>query len=306
MLSYSNPAWRLVTVVCFFVSLQVCERLQVRADDFRAEVQRWRAEHEASFRSPSGWLALTGHYWLKPGDNPVGSTDNCVVKLPADAAKEIVGSFRLVDNKVSLTITSGGPILVDGSETRMADLPIDNTVPESDSPTKMEIGERLKLQLVRRAGRLAVRVRDSQSELLKAFRGKRWFDIQEQYRVTARYEKFDRPKLLKITNIKGDEVDSPMSGTLVFELQGQVLRLDAVEESPGSLFVTFRDQTSGKSTYGAGRFIDVKLPTDKEEPIVIDFNKAYSPPCAWSPHTLCPLPPKQNHLPLAIESGERL
>jgi uncharacterized protein (DUF1684 family) len=195
--------------------------------------------------------------------------------------------------------------MVDGKAVSEATLSIDATKPESDCPTKIAVGDRLKLQLVRRTGRLAIRVRDSQSELLQSFRGKAWFDVKPEYRVLARFEPYDKAKLIKITNVKGDQVDTPLGGVLHFEWQGQSLSLDAIQESPKSLFVIFKDGTSGKSTYGAGRFVDVDLPADSDGHVVLDFNKAYSPPCAWNSHTLCPLPPKQNHLPIVIEAGER-
>ena len=302
----------LVWIACMSLLLlsSAAEGLQVNAaqtndDDAKEEVLKWRAEHEARFRSATGWLALTGHYWLKPGDNRLGASEDCAVSLPADAAKSLVGIFKLNDNKVSLTVMSGGPLLVDGREATQAELPIDATLPESDCAAKLEIGDRLKLQLVRRAGRFAVRVRDSQSDLIKSFAGKSWFDVDAQYRVQAKYHRFEQPKSLKIVNVKGDEVDSKMAGSLEFQWKGQTYQLDAIEESPDSLFVIFKDRTNGQSTYGAGRFVDVSLPADKDGNVVIDFNKTYSPPCAWSPHTLCPLPPKQNHLPIAIEAGEK-
>ena len=295
--------------ISFLGLLQAMGGLQVTAaepnEEAKNEVLKWRAEHEARFRSPTGWLALTGHYWLKPGDNRLGSSEECVVQLPPDAAHGLVGIFTLNQNQVTLTVSSGGPLLVDGKESTQTNLQIDATLPESDCAAKLEIGDRLRLQLVRRAGRFAVRVRDSTSDLIKTFAGKQWFDVDAEYRVLAKYHRFERPKSLKIVNVKGDEVDSKMAGSLEFQLKGQTFQLDAIEESPDSLFVIFKDRTNGQSTYGAGRFVDVSLPADKDGNVVIDFNKTYSPPCAWSPHTLCPLPPKQNHLPIAIEAGEK-
>ncbi len=213
-----------------------------------------------SFVRPTGWLALTGHYWLKPGDNRLGANENSEVLLPADAARDLTGVFNLTDNKVSLAIHTGGPLLADGNATTKIDLPIDATEPESDCAVKLQIGERLRLQLVRRAGRFAVRVRDSGSESIRQFEGKKWFDIDPAYRVTARFHRFPTPKPLKIVNVKGDEIDSKFAGTLEFQLHNQSFQLDAIQESPESLFVIFKDRTNGKSTYGAGRFVDVDLP----------------------------------------------
>ena len=304
MINCFRPAFVLMMYVCGWSCLQAEEGPQVSVQQVTDEVNKWRAEHEAQFASPSGWLALTGHYWLKPGDNSFGTGDDCVVRLPADAANDLVGNFRLSDGKVQLTVSKGGPLLADGKELTQVDLPIDAAVPESNCPTKLQIGERLNVQLVRRAGRYAVRVRDSSSESIRSFKGKHWFDVSADYRLSATYAPLAQPKSIKITNIKGDEVDSQISGTISFVWQGQSLQLDAIQEDK-SLFVIFKDKTSGNSTYGAGRFVDVDCPADGSDKVVIDFNKAYFPPCARSPHTLCPLPPKQNHLPIAIEAGER-
>ncbi len=221
-------------------------------EQYKLEVEKWRAEHEARFRSPSGWLALTGHYWLEPGDNRIGSAADCTVQLPADAANNLSGIVRLNGNRVSIAIESGGPLLVDDKESTKSDLPIDSVVPESDCATKLAVGQRLKLQLVRRAGRFAIRVRDSESELIKKFKGKHWFEISETYRVVARYVPFEQPKSVKITNVKGDVVDSAFAGTLEFELEGKTYRLDAIAEAPDSLFIIFKDLTCGKTLMALG------------------------------------------------------
>jgi uncharacterized protein (DUF1684 family) len=88
-------------------------------------------------------------------------------------------------------------------------------------------------------------------------------------------------------------------------LHGQDLRLYPVLEEPGAkeLFFIFRDQTSGKETYGAGRFLYSALP--REGTVVLDFNKAYNPPCAFTPYATCPLPPKENRLAVRVEAGEK-
>lgn len=305
MVSCLKPAVCVLLLFGIQSYLQAGEGPQVVDESYTDQVLKWRSEHETRFRSPTGWLALIGHYWLQPGENSLGTSEDCEVRLPADASKEVVGFFRLSGNRVSLTITAGGPMLVDGQASVQADLPIDSGVPESDCAVKLEVGDRLKLQLVRRAGKFAVRVRDSASESIQEFKGKQWFDVDPDYRVVAKYTPFAQPKSVKIVNVKGDEIESMIAGTLEFQLKGQTLQLEAIAESPESLFVIFKDRTNGQSTYGAGRFVDVELAPNKDGNVVIDFNKTYSPPCAWSPHTLCPLPPKQNHLPLAIPAGEK-
>ncbi len=294
--------WLVVVWGCAVLPAQ--QSVVVSQNSYVDEVLKWRAAHEDRFRSPTGWLALTGHFWLDEGNNLVGSRQDCTVQLPKDAAKEVVGKFRMHGDKIWLDAEPDSQLLADGKQVTSLELPINGLVPESDCAIELKVGERLKLQLVRRVGRYAVRVRDRESPTLTAFQGKTWFEVDPQYRLKAKY--VPQAKKLQITNIKGDTVESQFSGSLEFQWQGQTLTLDVIQESPDSLFVIFKDRTSGRTTYGAGRFVDVDLPADESGHVVLDFNKTYSPPCAWSTHTLCPVPPKQNHLPIEIQAGEKL
>src|SRR5260370_37538416 len=146
-----------------------------------------------------------------------------------------------------------------------------------------------------------IRVKDSNSRLRKEFTGLHYFPVDETYRITTRL--VPDPKKIPISNILGQVQDTPSPGYVEFELHGEKLRLTPVEESPGELSFIFRDLTAGKETYGSGRFLDAELKKDGE--VVLDFNKAYNPPCAFTPYATCPLPPKQNRLAVRIEAGER-
>ena len=271
--------------------------------NYEQEILEWRSKHEDKFRSPTGWLALVGHYWLVEGDNSLGSEQDSFVQLPSIAGLKASGNFRLAKNKVSLHVNSGSQVLVNDKSIDDVVLVIDSSLPETNGTDNIQVGDRITLQLVRRNNRYAVRVRDSQSPLLVEFKGKRWHPVDPKYRVEATFKKFETPRSVKIINIKGDETDSKLIGKLEFTIDQRTFSLDALADSPDELFIIFKDKTSGKSSYGAGRFLDIPIPTEGDK-VVLDFNKAYSPPCAFSPHTLCPLPPKQNHLDIAIEAGE--
>lgn len=266
-------------------------------------IKTWRAEHEAKFRSPTGWLALTGHYWLKQGENRIGNTSSETVRLPVDLDKSISASIYLIGDVAELQVPKSVPITVNGESVEQARLPMESDEVEADCKDVIRVADRVVLQLVRRVGKLAIRVRDSQSELLKNFKGKNWFDVDPQYCVTAKFVRRAQPLIEKIKNIKGDSIESKFSGIIEFELQGNKYQLDAIPEG-NSLFVIFKDKTNGESTYPAGRFLDVELP-ESGDLITLDFNKAYQPPCAFSPHTLCPLPPKRNYLEVMIPAGEK-
>jgi len=162
----------------------------------------------------------------------------------------------------------------------------------------------LSMYVIERGGRYAIRLKDKNSKSRREFTGLKWYPIQKSYRVTATFVEYDPPKQVQVPNILGETENLPSPGYASFTLNGKKVRLDPVLEEPDAkeLFFIFRDLTSGERTYPSGRFMYAEMP--KEGKIVLDFNKAYNPPCAFTPYATCPLPPKQNKLPVRIEAGE--
>lgn len=181
---------------------------------------------------------------------------------------------------------------------------IDMVSDAKESPTVVSCGP-LRFFIIERAGKLGVRVRDVDSPWRRNFRGLQYFPIDPDWAVEARFEPYEPQRLIPIVNVLGLEEDKVSPGALVFTRKGRQFKLDTVLESPESrdLFVMFADQTSGHDTYGAGRFIDVAFAADGKT--VIDFNKAYNPPCAFNNFATCPLPPSQNRLELKVTAGEK-
>jgi uncharacterized protein (DUF1684 family) len=161
------------------------------------------------------------------------------------------------------------------------------------------------MYVIERGGRFALRVKDPESARRRSFRGLDWFPVRESYRVTARFVPYEPPKAIPIANVLGTVEPMPSPGYVVFSLNGREFHLDPVLEDPAAkeLFFIFRDETAGKQTYPAGRFLYADLPKDGR--VVLDFNKAYSPPCAFTSFATCPLPPRQNRLDVRIEAGEK-
>jgi uncharacterized protein len=145
-------------------------------------------------------------------------------------------------------------------------------------------------------------VKDKQSKYREAFHGLKWFPVREQFRITARWVAYPKPRQVSIVNIIGNLIEMPSPGCAVFQIGGREMRLEPVVENDKELFFIFRDQTSAKETYPGGRFLYTDLPRDGK--LELDFNKAENPPCAFTPYATCPLPPKQNSLPVRIEAGE--
>jgi len=159
----------------------------------------------------------------------------------------------------------------------------------------------LTMFVIHRGDKYAIRMKDKNSTYRRDFTGLHWYPVRPEYRVTARFVAWPEPKTIPIANILGQTEPTPSPGYVVFTLNGVEAKLDAVAEDD-SLFLIFRDKTAGKTTYGAGRFLNTEMP--KDGTVVLDFNQAYNPPCAFTPYATCPLPPPENRLDIAIEAGE--
>jgi uncharacterized protein (DUF1684 family) len=263
---------------------------------YAADIQTWRTNREARLKADGGWLTVAGLFWLKEGDNRFGGDNDRDIVLPASAPGH-AGVFTLHTGETRFRLEPGVAATVAGKPASTGILRAD-TASEEDV---LHLGP-LTMQVIERGGRYGIRLKDMQSAQRKAFAGLRWFPIKEAYRITARF--VSAPTIIQVPNVLGQVSDMPRPGYLVFTVNGQEMRLDPVIEEPGDkeLFIIFRDETAPKETYGAGRFLYADMP--KEGQVVLDFNKAYSPPCAFTPFATCPLPPKQNRLPVRIEAGE--
>jgi uncharacterized protein (DUF1684 family) len=302
------PSTRLLWLASFVVALVgLAERKTMNAQesDYIQEVESWRLDDEQKLASPTGWLALIGHVWLQRGEQSIGTRSDDAIRLPKELGMSAKGSILLDGQRIVLRCEENSGIRINGVWHSERELAIDNSKLESDSPDKITLGDRVTIQLVRRNGKFAIRVRDAQSDAIGRFSGKRWFPIDSRFRVEATYRAYEEPQSIRIVNIRGDETQVEVVGYVEFECLGQSLRLDAMLDSPTELFLIFKDRTNGKTTYGPGRFVNAVLPRDGER-FELDFNKTYNPPCVFSPHTLCPLPPKQNHLDIEIQAGEIL
>jgi len=269
------------------------------AEAYSGEIARWRARRIERLRSEGGWLTLVGLIWLEPGKNAVGSGAGNRVVLPRGKAPAFVGSLDRSGDSVTLHAAPGSGVLADGKPATTLALRSD----EDGEPTVLTLGS-LSFYVIRRGERLGVRIKDSQSEARKNFQGIESFPVDSRWRVEARFEPYDPPRSIAVPNVLG-MVDSEKSpGALVFELDGKTYRLDPVlERGETDFFVIFGDQTNGKETYGAGRFLYASPPVGGRT--VLDFNKAYNPPCVFTPYATCPLPPPENRLAIRVEAGEK-
>ena len=269
-----------------------------RADEtaaYRASVEKWRREYEADLTSDHGWLTISGLFWLHEGQNRFGSDPTNDIVLPESATAD-AGYFEFHAGKTIAHVNSGVTVTMKGKPVVTAELRPDSR------DDRLTLGS-LTLWVHASGDRYAIRMRDPASLLRHDFHGLSWFPVDQSYRVIARFVAYDQPKQVPIQNLAGDSLALPISGYAVFTLHGQEFRLEGQTESDGSLSFVIRDLTSGKETYAASRFLDADAP--KDGTVVLDFNEAYNPPCAYNPYTTCPLPPPGNRLRTRIEAGEK-
>ncbi|MDB6040061.1 MAG: hypothetical protein JWM99_3902 [Verrucomicrobiales bacterium] len=261
----------------------------------------WQGKRRQSVAGTNGWATLVGLYWLHPGRNSAGGNPTNDVALPRNRAAGFVGDFVRTDRHVRFEAGSGIAAAVAGKAVSTLDLESDALL----APTKLQLGT-LTIIVIERGERIGLRVRDPEAPARVNFQRLQYFPYDPAWRIEGRFEKASSGRKLFVQDVTGGTQEYVVPGWIVFTYNGSEQRLEVVEE-PGEedYFVIFRDQTAGKSTYPAGRFFYVAKP-DATGRVVIDFNRAYNPPCAFTPYATCPLPPRQNWLPFAVEAGERV
>jgi uncharacterized protein (DUF1684 family) len=273
---------------------------QTALESERSDIDSWREQRVRSLTSDSGWLTLTGLFWLKDGDNTFGRAANNALVLDNPALAEIAGTFQLSSHKVRFVANPGSGITRDGTPVSTLELTSDG----DGEPTILASGS-LRFFVIERAGNLGVRVRDLSSPHRMDFRGLSYFPVSTDWVFNARFERYQPARHIRIVNVLGMEDDAISPGAVVFTRNGREWRLDTVLEQPddNELFLMFADSTSGHETYGGGRFLYINLPASGH--VRLDFNRAFNPPCALNEFATCPLPPPQNRLKLRIDAGEK-
>jgi uncharacterized protein len=262
-------------------------------DNYPQQVEHWRAEHQKKLAADFDWLTVVGLDWLREGDNRVGADPSSQVPLPPGSAPQRVAVISLHAGNVVLHPAPGVPLTLNGK-------PATETALREDADI-LAINH-LKFYLIRRGDRAGIRLKDNDSQARKHFQGLSWYPVDPAWRIQAKFVPWTAPHSLVFHNTIGQEETDPSPGYVTFQKDGREFRLDAVLDE-GQLFFVLRDQTSGKTTYGASRFLYAEQP--RNGTVLLDFNKAENPPCAFTAYATCPLPPPQNRLALAITAGEK-
>lgn len=265
--------------------------------DYRQSFDRWKAELAEDRRQ--NWLTLVGLFWLKPGENSFGADGGNALVFPGATAPAHAGTFTFKDGQVTLKFEPGVAGSVAGKSVTTASLDPDI----SGHPTIVELGS-LRMHVIQRGERCGIRVKDLKNPGAAEYRGPAFYPLGAAYRFNATWIPGDGKRTVLVPNVLGDVTASPVVGEARFTIDGQQVRLSATSGDPEhGLFFIFSDATRKTETYPAGRFLQSGPVKDGQ--VVVDFNRAYNPPCAVTPYATCPLPPKENQLPFSIAAGEK-
>ncbi len=288
-----NKVWKIFILFAVFGHC-----VSAQQNDYQSEIEKWRADYETEIKDENGWLTVAGLFWLKDGTNSIGAGAGFDIEL-TENFKGKFGEIEFKNGSAILKIENGVEALNEGKQISSIELVSD----EKGKPSVIQTGSQT-FYLIKREDRFGIRLKDKNSKERVNFKGLKWFPINEKYRIEARFEAFPEPKEVLIPNVLGGNFKMKSPGVLRFKLNGKKYSLEPVLEAGSDrLFIIFRDATSRTETYGAGRFLYAKKAVDGK--VILDFNKAENPPCAFTSFATCPLPPPQNRLDVKIKAGEK-
>lgn len=266
---------------------------------YEQDIAAWHAQRLERLRAEDGWLTLIALWPLPEGEHTLGADPAVDLRLDADVPP-LIGSLVVADDELNFTAAPDAEVrTADGELVTRTDL----TTDRDGDPTVLAVGT-VRFHVIDRGGSLWLRVRDSQSEVRLGFGGIERFPVDETWRVTARLRSRGMPSTVPMPNVLGQVEAQPTVGVLTFERDGFTHHLVPVGRPGEPLLIVFADRTTGQSTYGGGRFLYTD-PPGPEGTVVLDFNRAYNPPCAFTPHATCLQPLPENRLSLAVTAGEK-
>ena len=270
-------------------------------DGYIESIQSWHEERIERLKRPDGWLSLAGLFWLKEGENSFGAGEDNDFMISGEGIPSRLGLFEKRGVVIGFLPATGLDL---ESPQDQPGKTIPMTPDDSGNPTVLR-WKFLSWFIIKRGDRLGVRVRNAGHPRIRAFEGIERFPVDRKWRISASFEKFHPAREIQVPTVLGTTETQLCEGVLAFEHGGNVHRLEVTAAGP-NLFLVFGDLTNAKETYGGGRFLVVKKPSMQGDPIWIDFNLAFNPPCVFSPYATCPLPRQENRLPFRVLAGEKM
>lgn len=283
-------------ILYFFVSFFICGVPMTHAD-WKSDLESFRKENEEALKK--NWLVVVGLFWLREGENTMGSSSASFIKLPA-GTPEVLAKIFLRAGKAEIEFMATENILLDGQPVKLA---TKYALKTDQVPDKSVIEtNNVSLFLIQRPNGIGLRVKDSKSATLERFKGLKWWSPQQKFVVQGKWKDIKPAKTLRVPDILGNIYDEIITGSVEFTMNKTTYELFPTRKAD-DLFFVFKDASSGKTTYGTGRFLEAKVEADGK--VVLDFNRAYNPPCAHIKYATCPMAPEENILNFAIEVGEK-
>lgn len=304
MMLLNRTVWIAAVVLVFAAQGAACAGNRDATKAYKEEIEAWKAHRVKRVSSETGYLALTGLFWVdEDGKYSFGSDPSNDFVFPGKNVPSRIGTYERKGNAFTLSVAPGVQLTSDGRP--FAGGPVKAEHGEDEDGTVIDMGT-MTWWLIRRGDRYAIRLRDTQSPILAAFKANPTIDrypTSMDWRVEGHLETYDPPKFIDFVDVNGITSRELCAGAVVFERGGQEYRLDVTREGD-EYFIIFGDKTNGFETYGGGRFLYIPV-ADENGRVTIDFNKCYSPWCAYTDFTTCQLPPQQNRLPIEVTAGEK-
>jgi uncharacterized protein len=268
------------------------------ANTYQQEIKTWDSQRIKDLTAENGWINLVGLLWLQEGHNSFGSGKQNDIVFPKGTITKAAGYFERKGDIVKMVAENNTVLKVNG-------VPVNEAVIfHPDSILRPVVAyDNLRWTIIKRGDKMGIRLRNLKSDALKKFKGIERYEVDSNWRINAVLKSTGLPTTIAITNVLGQTSQLPTAGKLEFAINGQSYSLDALTEGD-ELFIIFGDLTNGKGTYPSGRFINTAKP-GPDGKVVLDFNKAYNPPCAFTSFATCPLPPVQNRMSVAVTAGEK-
>jgi len=285
-------------MIAFLMGIIADATAQLNGSSYKNEILEWDKKRMESLKAATGWVNLSGLFWLKEGENKFGSAAENELLFKEKEFPGLLGTFLLKGNEVVWTTAGEHAVFVEHEKIKTT------TIFSGDEKNAIQLAfQTFRWNVIKRENLVGIRFRDLASPLLEKLQNIPRYTIHQDWKINAHIEKSVLPSV-SILNVLGQTTQEKSAGKVVFEIKGRTYTLDVVDEGTPNLFVLFGDETNAKETYPTGRFLYIPRP-DANGNTVIDFNKAFNPPCAFTPFATCPIPPKQNILPFAVKAGEQ-
>ena len=260
-------------------------------------IEQWQQDRLEGLKAKDGWLNLAGIYWLKQGEQSFGSDPSNDIVFP-EKAEDFIGTITVKDEVAYIKVNDEAELYYKNEQVTELELSYDG----SSAPSYITHRD-LAWYIMKRHTSLAIRLRDYKNPAIEALDHMPTYPIDPDYVVEATLHAFEEPRTITVnTPFQDYTQEYTCPGELHFKIKGQRLKLLPFTSGDG-YFIIISDETSAMETYGGGRFM-YTFP-DSTGRIILDFNKAYNPPCAVTPFAACPMPPRENHQPIKIEAGEK-